>query len=54
MAFAWEESGKGLFNPKFFPLIHVATIPHNPWIHKNILILPGILSEVIAIIKDKL
>jgi hypothetical protein len=54
MAFAWDESEKGMFNTEYFPPIRVATVPHDPWIHKNIPIPPGILSEIIAIVKDKL
>jgi hypothetical protein len=54
MAFAWDESEKGMFNPEYFPPIRVATVPHDPWVHRNIPIPPGILAEVVAIIKDKL
>jgi hypothetical protein len=53
-AFAWSESKKGQFNTDYFPPIHIPTVPHEPWIHKNIPIPPGILSEVIGIIKEKI
>ena len=53
-AFAWDESEKGQFNTDYFPPIQIPTIPHTPWVHKNIPILPGILAEVVRIIKDKI
>jgi hypothetical protein len=53
-AFAWDESEKGEFNTEYFPPIHIPTVPHTPWVHKNIPVPPGIMAEVIRIIKDKI
>jgi hypothetical protein len=53
-ALAWEESEKGSFSLKWFDLILILTVEHVPWIVKNIPIAPGICTEVIKIIKDKI
>ena len=31
-AFAWEDSERGSMQPNFFPLVHIPTIPHVPWV----------------------
>jgi hypothetical protein len=53
-AFAWGESEKGEFNTEYFPPINIPTVPHTLWVHKNILVPPGIMAEVVRIIKDKI
>jgi hypothetical protein len=51
---AWEESERGLFKPSYFEPIRIPTIEHVPWTFKNIPIPPGILHEVIKILKEKI
>ena len=52
--FAWEESEKGSFREDFFPPIDIPTVPHKPWVLKNIPIPPGLHREICRIIKSKL
>ena len=52
--FAWTEAEKGCFRTDFFPPAHMPVIPHTPWRYKNIPIPPGILDDVVKIIKDKI
>jgi hypothetical protein len=53
-AFAWDDSERGSFRPDFFPPINMPTIPHIPFIEKNIPIPPGIYDEVCALIRKKI
>ena len=41
-AFAWTEAERGEFRTDFFPPIRIPTIPHTPWIYRNIPLPPGI------------
>ena len=52
--FAWEDAERGSFRREFFPAVEIPTIPHIPWIQKNIPIPPGIYTEVCKIIKSKI
>ena len=52
--FAWEESERGVFREDFFPPIDIPTVPHKPWVLKNIPIPPGLHTEICRIIKSKL
>ena len=52
--FVWTEEEKGKFCGEYFKPIVIPTIKHVPWVLKNILILPGIYDQVIAVIKDKI
>lgn len=53
-AFAWNESEKGRFREDFFPPVEFPTIPHTPWVEKNIPIPPGIYKQVCKIVRDKI
>ena len=53
-AFAWDDSERGRFKTKYFPLVDIPIIPHTLWVLKNIPIPPGVFSEVCRIIKTKL
>ncbi len=52
--FAWTDEEQGSFKTKYFPPIDILTIPHKPWIQKNILIPPGIYDQVCEIIWTKI
>jgi hypothetical protein len=52
--FAWCDPERGRFKAEFFPPVEIPTVPHIPWIQKNIPILPGIYPEVCKIIKSKM
>jgi len=48
--FAWNDQECCRFCTDFFPPVDFPTIPHTPWIQKNIAIPPGIYDEVCRII----
>ena len=52
--FAWNDQERGRFRTDFFPPVDFPTIPHTPWIQKNIAIPPGIYDEVCRIIRKKI
>ena len=52
--FAWMDPERGRFKAEYFPPVEIPTIPHIPWIQKNIPIPPGIYKEVCKIIKSKM
>jgi hypothetical protein len=47
------EEEKGEFRQDFFPPVHIPTVPHMPWVYKNIPIPPGLHNELVKIICDK-
>lgn len=53
-AFAWTDTERGRFKPEFFPPIEIPTVPHTPWVQKNIPIPPGIYEEVCKQIRKKI
>jgi hypothetical protein len=52
--FAWCDPERGHFKAEFFPPVEIPTVPHIPWIQKNIPIPPSIYPEVCKIIKSKM
>jgi transposase InsO family protein len=54
LAFVWDASERGRFKEEYFPPIRIATVPHTPWVQRNIPIPPAIYDEVVKIIKDKI
>ena len=52
-AFAWTDSERGAFDPKYFDPIEVPHIVHTPWALRQGPIPRGILSEVTKIIESK-
>ncbi|KZV59369.1 hypothetical protein PENSPDRAFT_548394, partial [Peniophora sp. CONT] len=52
-AFAWDDSERGHFREDFFPPVRIPTLPHAPWVERNIPIPPGIFSEVCELIRVK-
>ena len=53
-AFAWDDLERGHFREDFFPPVEILTIPHTPWVLRNITIPPGIYDEVCAQLKQKI
>ena len=53
-AFAWNEDERGSFDSRYFDPIRVPTMPHTPWVLKNIPIPHGIYTKVCDIIKTKI
>ena len=53
-AFAWNDSERGHFREDFFPPIEIPTVPHKPWIVKNLPIPPGIYNQVCKEIQRKI
>jgi hypothetical protein len=53
-AFAWNDSERGKFREDFFPPVDIPTIPHTPWVQRNIPIPPGIYNEVCKVIRTKI
>ena len=54
MALAFEEGHRGTLREDYFSPYIIPTIPHVPWEHKNIPIPPGIRSEVVKLLKEKM
>ena len=51
--FAWSDSERGHFKAEFFPLVEIPTVPHIPWIQKNIPIPPGIYPVLGKWLRDR-
>ena len=51
---AFEESDRGTFREDYFSPYIIPTVPHVPWVEKNIPIPPGIRDEVIKLLREKL
>ena len=54
LGFAWTDQERGHFREDFFPPVEIPTVPHKPWIQRNIPIPPGIYDEVCKVIRRKL
>jgi hypothetical protein len=52
--FVWEPGERGRFKEEYFPPIKIATVPHTPWVQRNIPIPPAIFNDVVKIIKGKI
>ncbi len=52
-AFAWNDDERGSFREDFFPPVTIPTIPHRPWVQRNIPIPPSLFDEVCTIIRRK-
>jgi hypothetical protein len=50
----WIEEEKGEFYQDFFPPVRILTVPHMPWVYKNIPISPGLHDKLVKIIHDKI
>jgi hypothetical protein len=50
----WIEEEKGEFWQDSFPPVCILTVPHMPWVYKNIPIPPGPHDELVKIICDKI
>ena len=52
--FAWTDTERGCFKKEYFPPIEIPTVPHIPWVQKNIPIPPGLYPEICEIIRTKI
>ena len=52
--FAWNDSERGHFREDFFPPVDMPTIPHKPWVVRNLPIPPGIYNQVCKEIQRKI
>jgi len=52
--FAWSDDERDHFRKEFFPPIEMPTIPHKPWVVKNLPIPPGIYNQICKEIKRKI
>ena len=53
-AFAWTATECGRLDDQYFPPVKIPTIPHTPWILRNIPIPPLSWDQAIQIIKDQI
>src|SRR5882724_7837735 len=53
-AITWDLTQPANFRKDYFKPIIIPTVPHMPWVERNIPIPPGIYDEVIRIIKGKI
>src|SRR6266850_1860688 len=53
-AFAWDDIEHGKFKEEYFPPVEIPTVPHEPWIQKNIPIPPGIYEDICEQIRTKI
>ena len=51
-AFAWTATERGRLDDRYFPPVKIPTVPHTPWILRNIPIPPSSWDQAIQIIKD--
>lgn len=52
-AFVWNDEERGQFREDFFPPVVIPTIPHRPWVQRNIPIPLGLFDEACAIMRRK-
>jgi hypothetical protein len=52
--FAWNDSQRRHFREDFFPPVEMPTVPHKPWIVRNLPIPPGIYPQVCKEIQRKI
>ena len=50
--FTWVPTECGHLDDRYFPLVKIPTVPHTPWILRNIPIPPSACDQAIQIIKD--
>ena len=50
---AFDESQCGTFKESYFSPYIIPTVEHEPWVHKNIPIPPGIRDKVIELLREK-
>lgn len=53
-ALAFEESERGTLKDSYFSPYIIPTVPHVPWVYKNIPIPPGLRDQVIKLLKEKI
>lgn len=53
-ALAFEESERGTLKDSYFSPYIIPTVPHVPWVYKNIPIPPGLREQVVSLLREKL
>jgi hypothetical protein len=53
-AFAWDDLKRGSFKQEYFLAVEILTVPHTPWVERNLRIPPALFDEVCKIIKQKI
>ena len=53
-AFAWTDAERGSFRCDFFPPVEIPTVPHKPWVLRNIPIPPRLYDEICDQIRKKI
>ncbi|ETW86497.1 hypothetical protein HETIRDRAFT_307698, partial [Heterobasidion irregulare TC 32-1] len=53
-ALAFEETDRGTLKESYFSPYIYPTVPHTPWVYKNIPIPPGIKDQVVQLLRDKI
>ena len=51
---SWLEAERGEFWTDFFPPVRILTVPHTPWVYKNIPIPPGLHNKLVKIVRNKI
>jgi len=54
MRIAFEDAERGTLKESYFSPYIIPKVPHVPWEHKNIAIPPGLLKQVLDVIKLKI
>jgi hypothetical protein len=52
-AFAFDEHERGTFNTDYFPPYEMPTVPHEPWMKKNIRIPFGHMDDVLKLLQEQ-
>ena len=53
-AFVWIPAKRGRLDDRYFLPVKILTVPHTPWVLRNIPIPPSSWDQVIQIIKDRI
>ncbi|KAI0056167.1 hypothetical protein BV25DRAFT_1814497, partial [Artomyces pyxidatus] len=53
-ALAFEDDQRGTIKESYMSPYIIPTVPHEPWVHKNIPIPPGIKNKVIDLLREKM
>jgi hypothetical protein len=52
-AFVFEEHERGTFNMDYFPPYEMLTVPHEPWMKKNIWIPLGRMDDILKLLQEQ-
>ncbi|KZS95146.1 hypothetical protein SISNIDRAFT_408739, partial [Sistotremastrum niveocremeum HHB9708] len=54
MGIAWNDEEKGQFREDYFEPVRFPTVPHVPWVEKNMRIPPGLYDKLVAELQRKI